>query len=487
MIYDVFNLSGDNDAILEFRDVSKVQLKNESFEVFDTKSGTKYHRRSLTGLLTAYLRVCTRCKLEKSDELKYLLASLRSRDDIRRQKIRLLRIEVDGSQTSRSENQRFSFQSDKSRRGQTCNRSSELRKRQRKRQGQCLKNNCERGACVCWMTKGHCSFGEACAFKRDPKKKGKREGRLRSPSPTGSPHGNSKGDGKGIDDGGATGTPKFTGKSQSGAANRLFCTNLKRGEIHVITGASSRMYNIPSSRRMQIGRQVCKQTHNNIFRWKEQFSIDCNSHSIDWWTTDAITAYSVGLRDPIPSETSLSREQVLSEKRKPRDAHLDSSRQDPQISEIQTLSNIRGTIHRMDFAHNSTFVSENRLRFFKPSPASNVSSSLSVTTSKWEKILVDSGASLVMMSKSDLTPEEPEKIQKSKDPSIVMTGNGTTRTTEQATVSVRDLEMFCSSSIIERITRGTFAVYIVRRKRLLVWCAFRSAIISHQEREKLGM
>ena len=53
--------------------------------------------------------------------------------------IRLLQIEGDGPKTSRAWHQRFSFQSEKSRRGQTCNRSCEKRKSESKRQRQCLK------------------------------------------------------------------------------------------------------------------------------------------------------------------------------------------------------------------------------------------------------------------------------------------------------------------------------------------------------------
>ena len=51
---------------------------------------------------------------------------------------------------------------------------------------------------------------------------------------------------------------------------------------------------------------------------------------------------------------------------------------------------------------------------------------------------MDSGASLHMKSESDLTPEEQETIQKSKDPSVIMTANGTT---EEATVNVCDKDM----------------------------------------------
>ena len=61
--------------------------------------------------------------------------------------------------------------------------------------------------------------------------------------------------------------------------------------------------------------------------------------------------------------------------------------------------------------------SENRHKFFKSSPESNVSS-LHMTTSKEKDFIVDSGASLHMMSKSDLTPEEQGTLQKSSDPSI---------------------------------------------------------------------
>ena len=39
----------------------------------------------------------------------------------------------------------------------------------------------------------------------------------------------------------------------------------------------------------------------------------------------------------------------------------------------------------------------------------------------------------------------------------------------------------CSSSILERITRGALAEKFVRRKRLFVWVTSRSAIISHQD------
>ena len=71
-----------------------------------------------------------------------------------------------------------------------------------------VKHNSERGGCIRWITEGHYSLGEACAFKHDPNKKAKGKGRPRSLSPTGSPHQNSRGNGKGSDDGSAKETLK---------------------------------------------------------------------------------------------------------------------------------------------------------------------------------------------------------------------------------------------------------------------------------------
>ena len=37
MVYDFFKICGDNEAIFDFRDLSKVQLKNDKVHAFDTK------------------------------------------------------------------------------------------------------------------------------------------------------------------------------------------------------------------------------------------------------------------------------------------------------------------------------------------------------------------------------------------------------------------------------------------------------------------
>ena len=109
-----------------------------------------------------------------------------------------------------------------------------------------------------------------------------------------------------------------------------------------------------------------------------------------------------------------------------------------------TPSNIRGKIYRMNSEHGrkikessfgfftkrvqGTTSSENRRQFFKPI-------FLRVLQLRRKReFTLDSEASLHTMSTSDLTPEEQETMQKSKDPTVILT-------TKDATGNVCDLDM----------------------------------------------
>ena len=283
-------------------------------------------------------------------------------------------------------------------------------------------------------------------------------GRPRSPSPRGSAPKIRKVMEKVVMTQAPKCTPKFTGKSRSGKASRLLRISFKKGscqkeEFRYLLSCS-RMCKIQITSQMQIRRQVCAQTH-----MKKKFSNYCNSLSIEWWTADAITENSVGWRDPIPSEAPSSREQVCSEwisksaKSKRSDIRgKDLSnglltwrkQQGKQFGICTRTCKARNAawffLHKNEYKYPGSY-SENQHEFFKPSPASNVSSH-SMTTSKEREFMVDSGASLHVMSKSDLTPEEQEAILKSKDPSVIMSAHGNSHTTEEATVSAFDLDMF---------------------------------------------
>ena len=234
----------------------------------------------------------------------------------------------------------------------------ELRSKEKQRVKANAKNDSERGYCIRWVAEGQCAFGEACVFKHDPNKKGRGKG-PRSPSPTGSPHRNSE---KVAMTKVLKAYQKLTGESPSGKANRLPCTNLKKGSCQRCNKCNY----------WQFGDKVCIAIHtpSNDERQMQLRKIQSDS------------------KTQFPIKTSSSREQVCS-RRRTWDPCMESSRPHLGISGIQmlhwTLSmeakswKAAGIFHKNANKVPGSY-SENGHRFFKPSPASSVSS-LSRTTS----------------------------------------------------------------------------------------------------------
>ena len=88
-----------------------------------------------------------------------------------------------------------------------------------------------------------------------------------------------------------------------------------------------------------------------------------------------------------------------------------------------------------------------RATFFSPSekrclPASNLEP-------EERKFVVDSGASMHMISKKDLSDAEMDTLTKSCSPTIVITANGEVQTHEEATVDVKNLGIFLTMKVIE--------------------------------------
>ena len=65
------------------------------------------------------------------------------------------------------------------------------------------------------------------------------------------------------------------------------------------------------------------------------------------------------------------------------------------------------------------------------------------------EFVVDSGASMHMVSKKDLNKAELETVRISKNPTVVMTANGEVRAKEQTTVYVCELDLFVTVALLE--------------------------------------
>ena len=89
---------------------------------------------------------------------------------------------------------------------------------------------------------------------------------------------------------------------------------------------------------------------------------------------------------------------------------------------------------------------QERATFFSPSenmclPASNLKP-------EEREFVVDSGASMHMISKKDLSDAEMDTLTKSCSPTIVITATGEVQTHEEATVYVKELDMFLTMKVL---------------------------------------
>ena len=83
------------------------------------------------------------------------------------------------------------------------------------------------------------------------------------------------------------------------------------------------------------------------------------------------------------------------------------------------------------------------------SPSDNRCLPASTLKPEEREFVVDSGASMHMISKKDLSKAEMETLTKSCSPTIVITANGEVRTHEEAIVYVKELGIFLIIKILE--------------------------------------
>ena len=91
---------------------------------------------------------------------------------------------------------------------------------------------------------------------------------------------------------------------------------------------------------------------------------------------------------------------------------------------------------------------ENKIAFFSPSENWCLPAPSTIKPEERE-FVVDSGASMHMISKKDLKIVEMETLTTSRSPTIVITANGEVQTHEEATVNVKELDTFLTMKVLE--------------------------------------
>ena len=102
-----------------------------------------------------------------------------------------------------------------------------------------------------------------------------------------------------------------------------------------------------------------------------------------------------------------------------------------------------------NFAKNiHKFIENNKATFYSPAEEW-VLSAASTKEPEEREFVVDSGASMRMVSKRDLNSAELETMRTSRTPTTVMTANGVVQTREEATVFVKQLDLFVKVMLLE--------------------------------------
>ena len=90
---------------------------------------------------------------------------------------------------------------------------------------------------------------------------------------------------------------------------------------------------------------------------------------------------------------------------------------------------------------------KNKATFF--SPSENRCLPASTLEPEEREFVVDSGASMHMISKNDLNDAEMDTLTKSCSPTTVITANGEVQTHEEATVTVKEFDIFLTMKVLE--------------------------------------
>ena len=150
-------------------------------------------------------------------------------------------------------------------------------------------------------------------------------------------------------------------------------------------------------------------------------------------------------KDPVPSETPSSREQVCSDNGKIEAytwSHAGSQNQRiPNAPTFETDPSNEPCAWKKWQGNQLGHCTRTCTKFQFQILGNEIGSPNQVPRAMFPHHLFLSGASLYMMSKVDLTSDKQETIQKSKDPSVIMSVNGNTHTTEEATAYVCDSDV----------------------------------------------
>ena len=126
---------------------------------------------------------------------------------------------------------------------------------------------------------------------------------------------------------------------------------------------------------------------------------------------------------------------------------------------------------------------KHRATFYSPSEERALPAA-STEEPEEREFVVDSGASMHVVSERHLDSAELETMRISKNPTTVMTANGEVQTKEEATAYVKELDLFVTVMLLEENTRSSFTRTALRRSWVYLPLDQWSNPTSHQKCQK---
>ena len=327
------------------------------------------------------------------------------------------------------------------------------------------------GDCWQWNANGQCSKGDSCSFRHDKDKRAKST--QPNPSPRSSAQQNKRN---------ASRSKSPRGRSPSGKMARLPCKDHLKGTCtNSFCGkkASSRMLALQVRKWMQI-LVISALTHTarltNSPAWSKKKNGDkiavailkstrqlgCVFQDMEPPKSSSILRESSDTREPIRcvrfTIAMLRHANIRDQKPShgiicPGDPH----NRNPNAPKFEDRSSKEETERQERDAREAAWKmarcilnlkEKHKTTFFSPSENWCLPSPSTIKPEERE-FVVDSGASMHMISKKDLNSAELETVTTSRSPTIVITANGEVQTNEEATVYIRELYIFLTMKLLE--------------------------------------
>ena len=459
LIYEYFRVTGANDSVENYADLFTVVLRNDDIQEFDSKWDEIL--LSMTQIPSDdILESLYKLRIRESEKLKTVLELYNMEIHQKKAGPDYHRLKT---MVKRSIEQNLRMKNFEARNGNFETSAVVKNPRMKQREQRSL------GDCWQWKANGQCSKGDNCSFRHDMNK------RAKSTQPNPSPRSSAQ---QSVKNASRTRSPR--GRSPSGKMARLPCKDYLKGTcttpfcekwhppecLFYKSKSGCRFGEKCSYAHRQVDEQPSKRSKKNgdksaVAMLKITRQLGCVFQDMEPPKSSSILRKSSNILKPIRcvrfTKAVLRHANIRDQNPSlgmicPGDPHQrnpnapkfeDRSQEETEWQERcarEAAWRLAKNILKLKEKHKTAFFSPSE-NWCLPAP--------STLKPEEREFVVDSGASMHMISKKDLNSAELETVTTSRSPTTVITANGEVQTNEEATVYVKELDIFLTMKVLE--------------------------------------